>query len=177
MPEHIKPEQVDIWFQDESRIGQQGSLTRVWHEKGKRPRLIRQQQFEYAYIFGAVCLTTGATAALVMPGVNKEAMLLHLQQISKETPEGRHAMVVMDGAGWHQDFHELKNVSILKLPPYSQELNPIERVWRQLKQTSLSNRCYKGYEQIVEAGCIAWNALVAEKDKLCSLVACEWALL
>mgnify|MGYP003398000619 FL=1 len=112
-----------------------------------------------------------------MPGVNKEAMLLHLQQISKETPEGRHAVVVMDGAGWHQDFNELKNVSILKLPPYSPELNPIERVWRQLKQTSLSNRCYKGYEQIVEAGCIAWNALVAEKDRLCSLVACEWALL
>ncbi|QRQ83294.1 transposase [Paralysiella testudinis] len=87
LPEHIKPEHVDIWFQDESRIGQQGSLTRVWHEKGKRPRIIRQQQFEYAYIFGAVCLRTGTTAALVMPSVNKEAMLLHLRQISKETPK------------------------------------------------------------------------------------------
>ncbi|QRQ81812.1 transposase [Paralysiella testudinis] len=86
-------------------------------------------------------------------------------------------MVVMDGAGWHQDVSELKNISILKLPPYSPELNPIERIWRQLKQTSLSNRCYKGYGQIVEAGCAAWNALVAEKDKPCSLVACEWALL
>nr|WP_268866642.1 transposase [Paralysiella testudinis] len=95
----------------------------------------------------------------------------------ERNPEGRHAVVVMDGAGWHQDVSELKNISILKLPPYSPELNPIERIWRQLKQTSLSNRCYKGYGQIVEAGCAAWNALVAEKDKLCSLVACEWALL
>jgi hypothetical protein len=43
---------VDVWFQDETRIGQQGSITRIWAEKGTRPRAVRQQQFEYGYIFG-----------------------------------------------------------------------------------------------------------------------------
>lgn len=52
LPKGVSFEQVDIWLQDESRIGQQGSLTRVWHKKGERPRVTRQQQFEYAYIFG-----------------------------------------------------------------------------------------------------------------------------
>jgi hypothetical protein len=42
-----------FWFQDETRIGQQGSITRIWAEKGTKPRAVRQQQFEYGYIFGA----------------------------------------------------------------------------------------------------------------------------
>jgi hypothetical protein len=41
---------VDVWFQDETRIGQQGSITRIWAEKGTRPRAVHQQQFEYGYL-------------------------------------------------------------------------------------------------------------------------------
>ena len=55
LPSHIKIEDVEIWFQDETRVGQQGSITRTWFYKGKKPRLVRQQQFLNSYIFGAVC--------------------------------------------------------------------------------------------------------------------------
>lgn len=55
LPEGVDLNHVDIWFQDEARVGQRGTLTRTWALKGTRPRLTRQQQFEYAYIFGAVC--------------------------------------------------------------------------------------------------------------------------
>ena len=57
-------------------------------------------------------------------------MLLHMQEISKAVPKGRHAVVVMDGALWHQPSLNQDNVTMLKLPPYSPELNPSERVWR-----------------------------------------------
>ncbi|VVM28110.1 Mobile element protein [uncultured Gammaproteobacteria bacterium] len=53
LPTDTDLNKVDVWFQDETRIGQQGSITRIWAEKGTRPRAVRQQQFEYGYIFGA----------------------------------------------------------------------------------------------------------------------------
>jgi hypothetical protein len=93
-PLSIKPEQVDVWFQDEARFGQQNNTTRLWAPKGSRPRAIRQQQFEYACLFGAVCPATGQTEALITPFVNKEAMTQHLKQISEATCAGRHAVVI-----------------------------------------------------------------------------------
>lgn len=168
---------VDIWFQDEARVGQQGSLTRVWHPRGQRPRLIRQQQFNSAYIFGAVCPSTGNYSGLVVPYVNKETMTLHMQAISDQVPEGKHAVVVMDGALWHQACLNLYNVTLLKLPPYSPELNPIEQVWQMMKQRWLSNRCYENYEAIVDACCQAWNAMCEQAEQLKSVTHRDWAKL
>lgn len=100
IPQGIKIENVDMWFQDEARVGQRGTLTRTWAKKGSRPRLTRQQQFEYAYIFGAVCPATNASVGLVLPSANSKAMLVHLREISAQVPPGRHAVVVLDGAAW-----------------------------------------------------------------------------
>ena len=71
-------------------------------KKGTRPRAIQQQQFEYAYLFGAVCINTGQTEALVMPYSNSEVMKVHLRLISDATPKGKYAVVIMDRASWHQ---------------------------------------------------------------------------
>ncbi|MGP5298038.1 transposase, partial [Psychrobacter faecalis] len=106
--------------------------------RGGRPRLIKQQQFHSAYLFGAFCPATKKAVGLVLPSVNKHTMLLHMQEISKAVPKGRHAVVVMDGALWHQPSLNQANVTTLKLPPYSPELNPSERVWQYLKQNELS---------------------------------------
>ncbi len=90
-------------------------------------RAVKQQQFEYAYLFGSVCPRRGIGEAIVVPWVNKEIMIQHLNQISQVTD----AVVIMDRAGWHTDdiAEQFNNVSIIKLPPYSPELNPIEQVW------------------------------------------------
>ncbi|WP_227672935.1 IS630 family transposase [Psychrobacter lutiphocae] len=174
MPKEMDLKQVDIWFQDETRIGQQGSVTRVWHYCGKRPRVIRQQQFESAYIFGAFNPKTGDSVGLVLPYVNKQTMQLHMQEISHAVPEGRHAVVVMDGALWHQPSLNLHNVTMLKLPPYSPELNPSEQVWSYLKQHWLSNRCFDGYEAIVDAACKAWNRLCSKPELIQSITSRDW---
>ncbi|MCT8860985.1 transposase, partial [Shewanella xiamenensis] len=100
-PIHIQPHQIDIWFQDEARFGQQNTTTRLWAPKGSRPRVLKQQQFEYVHLFGAVCPETGETEAIITPFVNKDIMHQHLELIAKRTQPGRHAVVVMDGAGWH----------------------------------------------------------------------------
>lgn len=144
----------------------------MWAIKGIRPRVIRQQQFNYTYIFGAVCPALDLGVGLIMPYANTTTMQIHLKHISMNVPKGRHAAVVVDQAGWHTTKKLIlpKNITLISLPPASPELNPIEQVWRQLRQESLANRCFKDEEDIVQACCDAWNKF-DEKDgamkKLC----------
>ena len=177
LPKAITLESVDIWFQDEARVGQQGTLTRLWARKGTRPRAVRQQQFEYAYVFGAVCPAKDKGIALVLPAVNSQAMALHLAEISTATPEGRHALVVMDQAPWHTTpkLNPFNNLSILPLPPASPELNPQEQLWQSLRTRYWANRCYKNFDTIVDACCQAWNDFCAIPGNIKTLCSRKWA--
>jgi transposase len=96
---------------------------------------------------------------LLAPWVKKEIMTWHLEHISTKIKPGSHAVVIMNGAGRHtQDIAQgINNVSILKLPAYSPELNPIEQIWSWLRQQHLVNRCFEGYEDIVNACSSACN--------------------
>ena len=177
LPPGINIKDVDIWFQDEARIGQQGSVTRTWAKKGSRPRLIKQQQFEYAYIFGAVCPARDEAVGLLLPSVNIQGMKAHLEELSKQIPQGRHAVLVLDRAAWHTSskvnvFH---NITLLPLPPVSPELNPVEQIWQVLRDNWLANRCYEGYEDIVSACCHAWNWFVDLPNRVQSLCSRTWA--
>lgn len=176
IPGSVALDRVDIWFQDEARFGQQNTTTRIWATKGSRPRAVKQQQFDYAYLFGAVCPATGETEALIAPWVNKEIMQQHLELISTRTQPGRHAVVIMDGAGWHTDdiAKDIHNVSIIKLPPYSPELNPVEQVWSWLRQHHLANRCFKGYDDILSACTTAWNHFVEDSQRVIKLCSRDW---
>lgn len=157
-------------------MGQQGSTTRIWAPKGTRPRAIKQQQFEYAYIYGAVCPAQQQAIGLVLPSANSAGMAAHLEAIAREIPEGRHGIIVIDGAPWHSHKLEIpKNMTLLKLPPYSPELNPIEQVWQHLKQKRLSNRCFTGYDDIIDACCQAWNEFRANGSFIQSLCSRRWA--
>lgn len=178
LPEEVKIKQVDIWFQDETRVGQRGTVSRIWAEKGTRPRIVQQQQFDSAYIFGAACPQKDEAVALVLPETNTQGMNLHLQTISSAVPEGRHAVVVADRASWHTTDKLVipENMSLLPLPPYSPELNPVDRIWEQLRQTQLANRCYEGYEAIVNTCCEAWNAFAETVGAIKSLCSRKWAV-
>lgn len=167
---------VDLWFEDETRVGQQGSLTRIWAEKGTRPRIPRQQQFLYEYIFGAVCPRRQKAVGLVLPYACTESLQLLLTEISKETPSDRIAVIIMDGAGWHH-AHALKipqNIRFLFLPPYSPELNPVEQIWQYLKDKFLANRVFDSLEDIVDACCEAWNAFANNPALITSLTTRDW---
>lgn len=135
--------------------------------------MTRQQQFEYMYLFGAVCPARDQAVGLVLPTVNIHAMLAHLEHISVSIPKGRHAVLVLDRAAWHTTakIRKFDNLTLLPLPPASPELNPVEQVWQKLRDNWLANRCFDGYEAIVEACCEAWNWFVDTPhhvEKLCN---------
>jgi transposase len=179
LPAEVHIEQVDIWFQDEMRIGQRGTQTRLWARKGTRPRVVRQQQSESAYIFGAVCPQRDTAVGLVLPFANTQTMALHLEAISLAVPPGRHALLILDKAGWHTTLKlpQLSNLSLLTLPAASPELNPAEQVWQQLRDRSLANRCYDNYDQILDACCDAWNKFTQIPGAIRSLCSRSWACL
>ncbi len=102
----------------------------------------------------------------------------HLAEISSQVAVNAHAVVLVDGAGWHQTGGKLlvpQNISLLKLPPYSPELNPVENVWQFLRQNYLSNRLFDTYLAILDACCDAWNAFVAVPERIRSVTARSWA--
>jgi len=138
---------------------------------------MRDTRYESAYLFGAVCPARAAGAAIVMPRANTEAMNRHLEEIAKAVSPGAYAVLVLDGAGWHGggELAVPDNITTLKLPPYSPELNPVENVWEYLRKNKLANRIYETYEDIVDACCEAWNALMAVPDTIATLTRREWA--
>ncbi len=79
---------------DEARVGQQGTLTRVWAPRGTRPRAVRDHRRNSVYLFDAVCPERGIGAAVVLPQVNVDAMNLHLAEISRSVTESAHAVLV-----------------------------------------------------------------------------------
>jgi DDE superfamily endonuclease len=96
---------------------------------------------------------------------NTEAMNMHLEEIGKAVSPGAHAVLLLDGAGWHGSGELVmpENITPITLPAYSPELNPVENVWEYLRKNKLANRLYETYEDIVEACCDAWNSLVARQ--------------
>ena len=121
---------IEIWFQDEARIGQKNKITRRWARRGTRPSAPNDQRTSSAYIFGAICPAEGKGAGLVLPSCNSEAMALHLAEISAAVAPGAHALVLLDQAGWHvsKKLPVPDNITLLPLPPKSPEWTCLEKV-------------------------------------------------
>jgi putative transposase len=144
--------EVCTYFQDEARFGQKGTITRVWARRGSRPRAVQQTGYTSLYVLAAVCAATGAMSALIMPALNTAVVNLFLEQFARELPAGVHAVLIWDGAGFHTGLDVVvpSNVSLIQLPPYSPELNPVENLWHYLRAHHWSNRPYRDYDELQE---------------------------
>lgn len=155
-----------VYFQDESRFGQQGTNTNVWASKGSRPTAVRQTEYEYLWVLGAVCPETGHAEGLLSPQLNTKIINSFLELFSQTIPAGEHAVMVWDGAGFHtaKDLRVPENVTLVQLPPYSPELNPIENLWHYLKSHFWSNRAYDDYNALEAAAIDAWRHAVLDQE-------------
>ncbi len=174
MPER-KP--IEIWFQDEARIGQKNGQVRQWAKRGTRPRQPADQRYENAYLFGAICPARGVGAALALPYADTEAMQMHLDEISCCVARGAHAVLLLDRAGWHttDKLNVPKNITLIFLPSRAPELNPVENIWQYLRANWLSNRVFETYDEIIEAASDAWRKLTAAPDVIKSIGLRQWA--
>ena len=158
-------------------IGQKNPITRSWARKGTRPRQPADQRYQNAYLFGAICPKMGKGAALMLPFSNTAAMQIHLNEISRHVAPKAHGVVLMDRAGWHTTgkLNTPKNITIILLPSRAPELNPVENIWQYIRSNWLSNRVFDDYEAILDAGCEAWNKLLAQPETIKSIGMRDWA--
>ena len=165
-----------VYFQDESRFGQQGTTTNVWAEKGSRPTTIRQTEYEYLWVLGAVCPETGHAEGLLSPQLNTKIVNLFLELFSKTIPADEHAIMIWDGAGFHTSKALVvpNNVTLVQLPAYSPELNPIENLWHYLKSHFWSNRAYDNYQALETAAMAAWRKAVLDEELIKTVCAAPY---
>ena len=123
-----------------------------------------------------MCPARDTGVALVMTRLDTAAMNLFLAELAQAIAPGAHAVVLMDKAGWHiaDELVVPANITPVFLPPYSLELNPIERLWLYLKDNQLSHCVFEGTAEIIEACCDAWNGLLTETGRIRSLCSYPW---
>jgi hypothetical protein len=86
-------------------------------------------------------------------------------------------VLVLDGAGWHGGHSLLvpDNISLVVLPPYSPELNPVENVWQYPRANCLAISVFDNYDAIVDVCCAAWNRFPERADLVSSITSRQWA--
>ena len=163
-----------VFAMDEARVGQQGTLTRVWARTGSRPTAVRQTRYQWVYLWAAVEPATGASAAMITPTVDTGLMGRFLEGLGGMLGSDEHAVLVLDNAGWHvaKALDVPENVTLWFLPPYSPELNPVERLWAYLRSHHLSNRVYADYDELLNEADRAWQTLDEQTTK--SVCGCPW---
>jgi transposase len=177
--DHPKAAHIEIWVQDETRVGQKGKVTSRWAEKGSSPRAVVHGGFQSAWLFGAFCPERDAGAAIVVDSVSTEAMNAHLDVISKAVLPGNHAALLVDNAGFHAKSGQIivpSNITLVPLPPYSPELSPPEGVWKFLKKGILAHRLYRDVAEVMESCCEAWRSLIEEPGRIRSLCSFPWLM-
>ncbi len=178
MPERlaaIRSEHADkrllIFHQDEARFGQQGTLTRIWAPTGSRPSAVKQTEYEYLWVVGAVCAETGQAEAILSPCLNAGVMNAFLREFSRSLAPDVQAVLLWDGAGFHRSgkLQVPENVSLIELPPYSPQLNPIENLWHYLRSHHWSNRWYEDYDALMDAAIDAWRKAALDPELMKSV--------
>lgn len=136
-------------FFDESRFGTHSKISHGWFKRGSRPQVPLKIGYQNFYLYSAVNSNDGSNFNLILPKVDTNHMNVFLSELSKEYPSDKIALI-MDGAGWHKSkaLKVPSNIIIFYLPPYSPELNPVERLWLYIKNNVLSNRIYDTLEEL-----------------------------
>lgn len=173
---HPEARRIELWWQDEARVGQKGRETQPGFERGQRPPGRRDDGFASVWRFGAVCPERATGAARALPEASTQAMNLFLMEPSQAVAPDAYARVVRDKAGWHtaRGLAIPANLTPLFLPPRSPDLTPAERVWEHLRENRLSHRVFGSVEAIIDACCDAWNTPLAEVGRIRSLRSFPW---
>jgi transposase len=152
--ELTKIEHTRVFFFDESRFGTHSKIGHGWFETGKRSTVKIKLGYENFYLYSSVDIKDGDNFSLILSNVNTENMNIFLLHMSKEYKNDK-MILIMDRAGWHKskDLKIPDNITIVYLPPYAPELNPVERLWQYIKSKILKNILYETIEKLESVLC------------------------
>lgn len=161
---HYHPDKtIEIWAQDEMRLGLQPITRKVWAEKGKRPIAKMDRKYQWLYCYCFVRPLTGDNFWTIMPQVDTEIMSLSLKEFANyhNSKRDKIIIVLIDRAGWHTTKKLIipDNIRLFPIPSHTPELQPTECIWPLAKE------------------CVA-NESFADLDELESVVVprCKWLI-
>ncbi len=142
---------MELWAEDEMRVGLKPVLRRVWAPKGRRPVARGRRRYEWAYVYGFVRPKTGSVFWLVMPTVNTAVFTMALSRFAEWVGAGKNKRVVLvlDRAGWHvaKGLAIPEGLELEFLPPRSPELMPAERLWPLINER-IANRPFEDLDEL-----------------------------
>jgi transposase len=142
---------VEVWAEDEHRLGLLPVVRRVWAPVGARPAARVHRRYRWLYVYGFVRPRTGQSWWCLLPIVSAEAFGLALAEFARDEGIGpdRRAVLVLDRAGWHAaaDLALPEGVHLAFLPPASPELQPAERLWG-LVDEPIANRAFADLHEL-----------------------------
>ena len=142
---------VELWTEDEHRLGLKPILRKVWSLKGERPIVKVHQRYEWTYLYSFVRPNTGEVYWLILPKVNTEVFSLALEHFAREAGVGtkKRVLLVLDQAGWHtgKELKVPEGIHLEFLPSRSAELQPAERLWP-LSNEGVANRYFEEIEDL-----------------------------
>lgn len=155
---------VELWAQDEHRLGLKPILKHVWVLRGSRPTAPVHHRYAWSYLYGFVQPSVGSVSWFILPTVSIAAYALALEHFAAEIGAGikKQVLLLIDRAGWHmsQKVTVPEGIHLMPLPPYSPELQPAERLWP-LTDEALENRYFETIdqlEQVLAARCVILEA-------------------
>ena len=167
---------LKVFFEDEASFGRISGYHRCWVPKADRAIVKKQQIREYLYAFTTVCPETGETCSIISPVCNTQAMGVLLDETSKMYAHYRIVMI-LDSAAWHttNKLAIPENITLLPLPPYSPELNPVEHIWDYIReQKKFKNHIFDSLDAVEAQLVTALNDLNDESEKLKSMCFFSW---
>jgi transposase len=168
---------VELWCEDEHRLGLKPILRKVWSPRGERPQAMVHQRYEWTYLYAFVRPKTGEIHWLILPTSNVEVFSVALEHFAEEVGAStkRRILLVVDGAGWHtgKELRVPEGIHLEFLPSHSPELQPSERLWP-LSNEGVANRYFEEIEDLEEALIERCVALCNQPEVIRSYTRYHW---
>jgi transposase len=169
--------EVEVWAQDEARVGLKPVLRRVWTLPGRRPLAESFHRYEWLYVYAFVHPTSGRTEWFLLPTVSAEVMTLALEEFARVVGAGpsKRVVLVLDGAGWHtaNDLQVPDGIELVGLPAYTPELQPAERLWPLLNE-QIANAAIKTLDELEERLVARCRQLIDQRELISGLTNFHW---
>ena len=159
---------VRLMFQDEAGFGRINKPKYCWCKKGIGPSVPCHHIWEYRYVYGAVEPLTGDSCFLILPYCNTVCMNLFLKELSRQFPDDI-ILLCCDGAAWHKskNLEVPENIVLFYIPPYTQEMNPIEQIWKKIR-----NEVFPTLDKVVLRLCDTISSF--HNSTISSITSCSW---
>jgi transposase len=169
--------EVELWAEDEARLGLKPVIRLVWAPVGKRPIARLKRGYEWTYVYGFVRPESGEVYWLVLPTANVELFSMALAEFAKEVGAGEEVriLLVVDKAGWHigGEVEIPEGIHLEFLPSGSPELMPAERLWP-LTNEGVANRLFEEIEELEEALVERCVQLLDQPEAIRELTSYHW---